>query len=137
MRAYCIDCGITPDRAPPRLGHNCRRAEPPVWLCDLVRLRCAEAAAAPSAGVAHPLSMSDASTIHHALDKGVAYLESVQLPSGEIPIDKSPTSEMSDNCVPDSSVFPAALAARALSITSSAERLRSRALDFLQREMNR
>src|SRR5262249_44149738 len=54
----------------------------------------------------------------------------------EIPVDKSPTPEMSGKCVRDSAVFPAALAARALSITSSAERLRSRALDFLLREMD-
>jgi hypothetical protein len=79
--------------------------------------------------------MSEPSAIRRALDKGMAYLESAQLPSGEIPIETSPTPEMSGDCVRDPVVFPAALAARALSITPSAERVRSRALDFLLREM--
>ncbi len=79
--------------------------------------------------------MSEPSAIRRALDRGVAYLESAQLPSGEIPIETSPTPDMSGDCVRDPVVFPAALAARALSITSSAARVRSRALDFLVREM--
>ncbi len=80
--------------------------------------------------------MSEPSAIRRAIEKGVAYLELAQLPSGEIPIEISPTPEMNGECVLDSAVFPAALAARALSITPSAERLRSRALAFLLREMN-
>jgi hypothetical protein len=79
--------------------------------------------------------MSEPSPIRRAIEKGVAFLESAQLPSGEIPIETSPTPEMSGDCVRDPVVFPAALAARALSITSSAARVRSRALDFLLREM--
>ena len=81
--------------------------------------------------------MSEPSSIRRAIEKGVAFLESAQLPSGEIPIETSPTPEMSGDCVRDPVVFPAALAARALSITSSAARVRSRALDFLLREMDR
>jgi hypothetical protein len=42
---------------------------------------------------------------------------------------------MSGACVREPVVFPAALAARALSITPAAERVRARALDFLLREM--
>ena len=80
--------------------------------------------------------MSEPSAIRRAVEKGVAYLESAQLPSGEIPIETSPTPEMSGDCVREPVVFPAALAARALSITSSAARVRSRALDFLLREMD-
>ena len=79
--------------------------------------------------------MSGVPTIHRAIEKGVAFLESAQLPSGEIPIEMSPTPEMSGDCVRDPVVFPAALAARALSITPSATRVRSRALDFLLREI--
>jgi hypothetical protein len=79
--------------------------------------------------------MSEPPAIRRAIEKGIAYLESVQLPSGEIPIETSPTPEMSGHCVRDPVVFPAALAARALSITSSAARVRSRAVDFLLREM--
>src|SRR5437868_8023100 len=92
--------------------------------------------AALSAEPARTLPMNEPSAIRRAVEKGVAYLESAQLPSGEIPIEISPTPEMNGECVLDSAVFPAALAARALSITPSAARLRSRALDFLLREMN-
>jgi len=80
--------------------------------------------------------MSEPPAIRRAIEKGVAFLESAQLPSGEIPIETSPTPEMSGDCVREPVVFPAALAARALSITPSAERVRSRALDFLLREMD-
>jgi hypothetical protein len=79
--------------------------------------------------------MSEPPAIRRALEKGVAYLESAQLPSGEIPIEISPAPEMSGDFSRQPAVFPAALAARVLSITPSAERVRSRALDFLQREM--
>ena len=79
--------------------------------------------------------MIDQLAIRRAIEKGVAFLESAQLPSGEVPIETSPTPEMSGECVRDPVVFPAALAARALSITPSAARVRSRALDFLEREM--
>src|SRR5438067_12967721 len=80
--------------------------------------------------------MSERSAIHRTIVKGVAFLESAQLPSGEIPIEISPTPEMSGDCAREPVVFLAALAARALSITPSAERVRSRALDFLLREMD-
>lgn len=80
--------------------------------------------------------MSQVSAIRRAIEKGVAFLESVQLPSGEIPIETSPTPEMSGVCVREPVVFVTALAARGLSITPSAERVRSRALDFLEREMS-
>jgi hypothetical protein len=79
--------------------------------------------------------MSELPAIRRAIEKGVAWLESAQLPSGEIPIEMSPNPEMSGDCVRDPVVFTSALAARALSITSSAARVRSRALDFLFREM--
>jgi hypothetical protein len=79
--------------------------------------------------------MTEPPAIRRAIEKGITWLESVQLPSGEIPIEISPTPEMSGDCVREPVVFPAALAARALAITPSAERVRSRALDFLQREM--
>lgn len=80
--------------------------------------------------------MSEPSSIRRAIEKGVAFLESAQLPSGEIPIEISPTPEMSGDCVRDPVVFPAALAARTLSITPSAARVQSRTLDFLVREMH-
>jgi hypothetical protein len=79
--------------------------------------------------------MIDKSVIRQAIDTAVAYLESAQLPSGEIPIEISPTADMSGDCVREPVVFPAAVAARALAITSVAERVRSRALDFLLHEM--
>jgi hypothetical protein len=79
--------------------------------------------------------MSEPSSIRRAIEKGVAFLESAQLPSGEIPIETSPTPLMSGDGVRDPVVFTTALAARALSIAPSAARVRSRALDFLVREM--
>jgi hypothetical protein len=79
--------------------------------------------------------MSEPSSIRRAIEKGVAFLESAQLPSGEVPIETSPTSEMSGEGVRDPVVFTTALAARALSVTPSAARVRSRAIDFLVREM--
>jgi len=85
---------------------------------------------------ARRIPMSEPSEIRRAIEKGVAYLKSTQLPTGEIPIETSPTPEMSGDCVREPCVFPAALAARTLSITSSAALVRSRALDFLEREMD-
>jgi hypothetical protein len=79
--------------------------------------------------------MIDQLAIRRAIEKGVAFLESAQLPSGEIPIETSPSPDMSGDGVRDPVIFLAALAARALSIASSAARVRSRALDFLLREM--
>lgn len=81
--------------------------------------------------------MSVQSEISHAIEKAIAYLESAQLPSGEIPIEVSATPAMTGECVREPCVFPAALAARTLSITAAAARVRARTLDFLEREMNR
>ena len=79
--------------------------------------------------------MSESQAILRAIEAGVAYLESVQLPSGEIPIEISPTPTNHD-CVRAPTFFGTALAARTLSITPSAARVRSRALDFLVHEMH-
>src|SRR5579862_1567186 len=81
-------------------------------------------------------STSEEARVREAIARGVGYLESAQLPSGEIPMDTSPTPDMSDPCVRDPVVFPAALAARALSITPSATRVLARAFDFLVHEMH-
>jgi hypothetical protein len=80
--------------------------------------------------------LSEPSKIRPAIEKALAYLESAQLASGEFPIEVSPTPEMSGECVREPCVFPTALAARMLSITPAAERVRSRALDFLECEMH-
>jgi hypothetical protein len=80
--------------------------------------------------------MSQCSVIGRAIEKGVAFLESAQLPSGEIPIETSLTPETFGDCIREPVVFATALAARGLSMTPSAERVRSRALDFLEREMS-
>ena len=77
------------------------------------------------------------SEISNAIEKAIGFLESAQLPSGEIPIEVSATPAMTGECVREPCVFPAALAARTLAITSAAARVRSRTLDFLEREMNR
>ena len=80
--------------------------------------------------------MSGVAAIRRAIEKGVAFLESVQLPNGEMPIEIASGPEMSGRCDRQPCVFPAAVAARALSVAPAAERVRSRALDFLQREMS-
>jgi hypothetical protein len=74
--------------------------------------------------------------IRRALEKGIAYLESAQLPSGEIPIEIAQTAEMNGDRSRQPCVFPTALAARVLAIAPLAARVRARALDFLQREMS-
>jgi hypothetical protein len=79
--------------------------------------------------------MSEASVIRRAIERGVAFLESAQLSSGEIPIEMSPNGDMSGDSVREPVVFPTAVAARALSITPLAANIRARALDFLLREM--
>src|SRR5690242_7222571 len=81
-------------------------------------------------------SLSEPSKIRSAIERGVAYLESVQLASGELPIEVSPTPDMTGECIREPCVFPTALAARMLSITPAADVVRSRALDFLEREMH-
>lgn len=62
-----------------------------------------------------------------AIDRGVAFLERAQLPSGELRVLASGK--------PDPSVFPTALAAHSLSFAPRAARVRERALDFLASEM--
>ncbi len=78
---------------------------------------------------------AELTAIRRAIERGVAFLESAQLPSGEIPIELSPTAEMTGECVREPVVFPAAVAARVLAIAPPAERVRSRAIEFLLREM--
>lgn len=79
--------------------------------------------------------MNETPAIREAIAKGVAFLESAQLSSGEIPIEIAATSEMNGQRSRQPCVFPSAVAARVLSTTPPAGRVRSRALDFLQREM--
>jgi hypothetical protein len=78
----------------------------------------------------------DPAAVRRAIDSGVAFLESAQLASGEIPIEIAGRRDMAGPGSREPAVFPAALAARALSGVPAAERLRSRALDFLLREMS-
>lgn len=73
--------------------------------------------------------------IREAIGRGIAYLESTQLPSGEIPIEIAATAEMHGERAREPVVFCAALAARALALTPEAARVRTRACDFLLREM--
>jgi hypothetical protein len=63
-----------------------------------------------------------------AIDRGVAFLESRQRADGELPVSASGT--------PDPAVFPTAVMAQALSCTPAARRVRDRALDFLEAEMD-
>lgn len=66
------------------------------------------------------------SGIDAAIGRAIAFLESRQLPSGEIPVYASNTR--------DSSIFATATVAHALSFAPGAASIRRRALDFLERE---
>ena len=74
--------------------------------------------------------------IERAIERGVAFLESRQLASGEVPVLTSCDAAMRGECIPDPSVFPTALVANALASTPRAHRVHARALDFLLREMD-
>lgn len=75
--------------------------------------------------------------VRDALSRGAAFLESVQLPSGELPVLVSTDPALAENCVPDASIFPTALAACSLACCREAEAVRMRALAFLEAEMDR
>jgi Prenyltransferase and squalene oxidase repeat len=72
--------------------------------------------------------MPGGNAIQAAIDRGVAFLESRQRTDGELPVCASGT--------PDPAVFPSAVMAQALSHTPAARRVRDRALDFLEAEMD-
>jgi hypothetical protein len=73
-----------------------------------------------------PVTTSSRSGILAALARAIAFLESNQLPSGELRVFASGK--------PDPSVFPTAVAAHALSFAPDAAKIRERALDFLAAE---
>jgi hypothetical protein len=65
--------------------------------------------------------------IEQAIARGVEFLRSAQLPTGELPVLASGK--------PDPSVFPTAVMAHSLSFAPAATGVRERALDFLAAEM--
>lgn len=69
-----------------------------------------------------------------AVGRALAFLESVQRPSGELPVRASNDPTLADGGVADPSVFPTALAAHCLSFCAEAEPIRRRALAFLAAE---
>lgn len=71
--------------------------------------------------------MSSQSEIAEALERAVTFLESRQLPSGELPVLAAGKA--------DASIFPTALAAYSLSFLPRASNVRDRALEFLLAEM--
>jgi hypothetical protein len=71
-----------------------------------------------------------------AIARGIAYLRSAQLPSGEFPVYATTDPTMAERCELDPSIFPTALAARCLSRCAGAAPLVERAHDFLLREMD-
>jgi hypothetical protein len=78
-----------------------------------------------------------ARAVQEAIARALAFLESAQLPSGELPVYASNDPGMKDGGVLDPSVFPTALAAHCLSFCPDAAPIRRRALGFLEREMDR
>jgi hypothetical protein len=71
-----------------------------------------------------------------ALTRALAFLRSVQLPSGEFPVYTANDPGMGDVGEADPSIFPTALAAHSLSFCQEAAPLRERALGFLAGEMD-
>lgn len=69
--------------------------------------------------------------------RALAYLESVQLPSGELPVLASNDPTLAEGAAADPSVFPTALAAYCLSFCAEAGPIRRRALGFLAAERDR
>jgi hypothetical protein len=72
-----------------------------------------------------------------AITRAVAFLETAQLPSGELPVYASNDPTMAEGGTADPSVFPTALAAHSLSFCAAAAPVRERALAFLSGEMDR
>lgn len=71
-----------------------------------------------------------------AVARGLAFLESVQLPSGEFPVFASTDPSLVEGCALDSSVFPTALVVHSLASCRQAAPLRQRAAIFLAAEMD-
>lgn len=74
------------------------------------------------------------SAVEAALARAVGFLETVQLPTGELPVLTTTDPAMRCNAVVDPSVFPSALAAHCLSAWPAAHRIRDRICDFLTAE---
>lgn len=85
-----------------------------------------------------PSEGSDVSqAAREATARALAFLESVQCPSGELPVFASTDPSLAEGCALDPSVFPTTLAAHSLAFCREAEPLRKRALAFLVAEMDR
>jgi hypothetical protein len=78
-----------------------------------------------------------AGAVEAAVARAIAFLESVQLPSGELPVYASNDPTMAGQGEIDPSVFPTALAAHSLSFSPDAAPIRERALAFLAGERDR
>jgi hypothetical protein len=72
-----------------------------------------------------------------AISRALRFLESVQLPTGELPVFASNDPTMAEGGTPDPSIFPTALAAHCLSFCAEAGPVRRKALAFLAAEMDR
>ncbi len=70
-----------------------------------------------------------------SLKRAVAFLESVQLPGGELPVYASTDPSLATGAALDPSIFPSALAAWSLSFWPEADGVRDRICDFLAAEM--
>lgn len=78
-----------------------------------------------------------AADVDRAIARGVAFLETGQLASGEIPIYATTDPTLAERATLDPSVFPTAIAALALAPCPEAAQVRARACRFLLDEMDR
>lgn len=75
--------------------------------------------------------MADQGSLDAAIDRALGFLTQAQLPSGEFRVLTSFRLDMSDEGIPDPSVFPTAFVLNSLSFAPGTEQLRARAADFL------
>jgi hypothetical protein len=93
-------------------------------------------ASSPIGRGAAPRSLAVIRAAREGVARGLAFLESVQLPSGEFPVYASTDPTLAEGCAADPSVFPTTLVAHSLAACALAGPLRQRALAFLAAEMD-
>ncbi|WCM27088.1 hypothetical protein NDN01_24425 [Sphingomonas sp. QA11] len=84
-----------------------------------------------------PKGRFDRADVRAALAGGLAFLERVQLDSGEFRVVTSLRRDMTGDCEPDPSIFPTALIAHCLSFAPAANLMRDRGLAFLLAQRDR
>jgi hypothetical protein len=80
------------------------------------------------------MMMNHSAAIAHAISRGIAYLEGVQDPNGEIPVYSAYSPDMSERRHLDPCIFGTAMVASVLADCDAAKKVCSNAVRFLERE---